>query len=215
MTTATETDEPMTDQSGEVFDAELHASKPDGSPALKTDGTFRKKRRDAGGARSSSSASRSTRSRSTPSAPAGVPRALKEQHQRHVKAIKDAAGIGLLIGGFASPIDAYTLEPLVDPFADALATVAQDNPQLAAAFDKLGGAGGMTTVLAIVGLATVQVLHNHDKIPEHVARMAGVKPKSEALAQMGAHAEQIKAAAAQRAAEDEAEQQWLKENGHA
>jgi hypothetical protein len=185
--------EPATDAAGDVFDPELHAAKPDGTPALKTDGTFRKKRKDAG--RRPTVTPTSARSKSTPAA--GMPKALQEQHARHVKGIKDAAGMPLMALSFASPVDAYTLSDLVDPFADALATVAQDTPQLAAVLDKLGGAGGWTTVAAIVGLGVVQVMHNHDRIPEHIARMVGAKPKREVVAlleQRGrAMAEQAKA----------------------
>lgn len=169
--------ETPTDASGEIFDPELHASKPDGTPALKTDGTFRKKRKDAGGARAGA-ASASTRSKSS-NPTAGMPKALAEQHAKHVRAVRDAAGMPLMALSFASPVDAYCLSELVDPFATALATVAQDTPQLAAMLDKLGGAGGWTTVAAIVGLGVVQVMHNHDRIPEHIARMVGAKPKRE------------------------------------
>lgn len=167
--------EPETDAAGEVFDPELHATKPNGEPARKTDGTFRKRRRDAGRRGPSASSSRSK----TSGPPAGTPKPLAEQHARHVQAIKDASGMPLMALSFVSPVDAYTLSDLVDPFATALATVAQDTPQLAAALDKLGGAGGWTTVAAIVGLGVVQVMHNHDRIPEHIARMVGAKPKRE------------------------------------
>jgi hypothetical protein len=183
-------DFPQTDSAGDVFDPELHAAKPDGTPAVKTDGTFRKKRRDAGRGRASAPRT-STRSKSTPAA--GVPKALQEQHAKHVKGIKDASGVPLMALSFYSPVDAYTLSELVDPFADALATVAQDTPQLAAVLDKLGGAGGWTTVAAIVGLGVVQVMHNHDRIPEHYARMMGAKPKREVEAILNQRAAAMRA----------------------
>lgn len=170
---------PATDAAGDIFDPEIHAAKPNGEPSVRTDGTFRKKRRDAGG-RSARRTSTTTRSKST-AAPTGMPKAMQEQHAKHVKGIKDASALPMTALGFISPIDAYTLTDLVDPFANAVATVAQDTPQLAAVLDKLGGAGGWGTVVALVGLATLQVMHNHDRIPEHVARIAGVKPKSETI----------------------------------
>lgn len=195
MTTAPET-EPVnehygvTDAVGEIFDPELHATKPNGEPALKTDGSFRKKRRDAGRRTSTPTSARTK----TTAPPAGAPRALKEQHSKHVQGIKDALGVPLMIGTFVSPIDAYTLQDLVDPFANALATVAQDDPKLAAALDKAGGMGGWTSILAIFSLGVVQVMHNHDKVPEHIARMVGAKPKSETLALMNQRAAQMRAA---------------------
>lgn len=190
--------EPETDAQGEVFDPELHATKPDGTPARKTDGTFRKRRRDAGGRRVGGS-STSTRSK-TSGPPAGTPKPLAEQHARHVQAIKDASGMPLMALSFVSPVDAYTLSDLVDPFATALATVAQDTPQLAAALDKLGGAGGWTTVAAIVGLGVVQVMHNHDRIPEHIARMVGAKPKRETEALLEQRAAAMRASQAEQGA---------------
>lgn len=186
-------DFPQTDAAGDVFDTELHATKPDGTPALKTDGTFRKKRRDAGQGRVGASSTRA-RTKTSASSTAGVPRALQEQRARHAKGIKDAAGVPLMALSFVSPVDAYTLSDLVDPFAEALAAVAQDTPQLAAVLDKLGGAGGWTTVAAIVGLGVVQVMHNHDRVPEHIARMVGAKPKREVEAILEQRAAAMRAA---------------------
>jgi hypothetical protein len=173
-------DFPQTDSAGDVFDPELHAAKPDGTPATRTDGTFRKKRRDAGRGRVGATRT-STRSKSTSAGgtSASASKLLAEQHARHAQAIKDGAGIPLMVLSFTSPVDAYSLSELVDPFANALATVAQDTPQLAAALDKVGGLGGWATVAALLGVAAVQVMHNHDRIPEDIARMVGAKPKRE------------------------------------
>lgn len=184
------TEQPATDAAGEIFDPELHAAKPNGEPALKTDGTFRKKRRDAGGSRRRSGPAATATARSSS---AGTPKPLREQHERHVRGIKDATGVPLMALSFVSPVDAYTLSDLVDPFAEALATVAEDTPQLAAALDKLGGAGGWATVAAIVGLGVVQVMHNHDRIPEQIARMAGAKPKREVEAILNQRAAAMRA----------------------
>lgn len=180
--------EPTTDAAGDVFDPELHATKPDGSPSLKTDGTFRKKRRDAGGGSTTSA-----RSKSSPPT-AGMPRALKEQHAKHVKGIRDSASVGLALLSFVDPVDAFCLESLVDPFADAVATVAQDEPRLAAALDKVGGLGGWGAVVAIVGLGAVQVMHNHGKVPEQVVRMMGGKPRREVEAILDQRAAAMRAA---------------------
>lgn len=175
MTTSPETlSEPATDAQGDIFDPELHATKPNGEPALKTDGTFRKKRRDAGQGRGSTSARTKTSA-----APAGMPKALAEQRARHIKGVHTAAAVVLTPLTFIQPVDAYTLGDLVPSFAEALADYAPENPQVAAALDKLAGGGGLFAVLAVVGLGAVQVMHNHGKVPETVARMVGVKPLSE------------------------------------
>lgn len=175
-------DFPRTDAEGAVFDPELHAKKPDGSPALKTDGTFRKKRRDAG------SASRATRTRTTSSRPkaaasgGGSPSASKllaEQRARHIKGVQTVAAGVLTPLAFFSPVDAYTLQDLVPSFAEAVADYAPENPQVAAALDKLSTGGGLFTVLAIVGVGALQVMHNHGRIREDHARIIGLKPLSE------------------------------------
>lgn len=184
-----DTTETVTDAAGDIFDAELHASKPDGTPAYKTDGTFRKKRRDAGGARRAAAAPRKS------SSTEGMPKSLKEQHAKHARAIRDAAAIPVTVLSFADPVDAYCVSELIDPFADALATVAQDQPQLAAMLDKLSGAGGWSAVVAVVAVGAVQIMHNHGKLPEHVARMMGAKPRREVEAIL-----QQRAAAMQRQA---------------
>jgi hypothetical protein len=170
VTTATE---PITDAAGDVFDPELHATKPSGEPARRTDGTFRKKRRDAGGRRTAAAAA--PRKSSTE----GMPRALKEQHARHVRAIRDSAAVPLTVLSFVDPVDAYCVSELVDPLSEALATVAQDQPQLAAMLDRLSGAGGWSAVVAVVAVGAVQIAHNHGKVPENIARMMGAKPRSE------------------------------------
>ena len=163
---------PITDANGDLFDPELHATKPNGEPSLKTDGTFRKKRRDAGGRPST---------RKTTAAPAaGGSKALAEQRERHVKGVMNTAAVVLTPLSFVSPVDAYTLSELTPTLAEALADYAPENPQVAAALDKLSAGGGLFAVLAVVGLAAVQVAHNHGKIPEQFARMIpGVKPLSE------------------------------------
>lgn len=167
--------EPATDAAGDIFDPELHATKPNGEPSLKTDGTFRKKRRDAGGKTSSAS----SRTKST-SSTAGGSKALQEQRERHVKGVMNTAAVVLTPLSFVSPVDAYTLSELTPTLAEALADYAPENPQVAAALDKLSAGGGLFAVLAVVGLAAVQVAHNHGKIPEQFARMVpGVKPLSE------------------------------------
>lgn len=201
--TDTLTDTPI-DSAGEVFDPEIHAAKPNGEPALKTDGTFRKKRRDAGRGRAAG-ATTSTRTKSTSTA--GGSRALQDQRNRHVKAVRDGAAVPLTLLSFVQPVDAYCLNELVPPFSEAIADYAQDNPQVAAVLDKVAGAGGLTTVLAIVALGVVQVMHNHDRIPAGVARMMGAKPKAEVEQLLKQRARAMQAEAEQAArweAEDEA-----------
>lgn len=208
MTTALDiapTDTP-TDASGEIFDPELHATKPGTSePSFKTDGTFRKKRRDAGGGASG------PKVKTAPTT--GMPRALKEQHAKHVKGVKDSAGVALAALSFASPVDAFSLEPLVDPFAEALATVAQDEPRLAAALDKVGGLGGWGAVVTVLALGTVQVMHNHGKVPEPVVRMMGGKPRREIEQLLDQRAAAMRAEQEEAARVDAEMRAWAEQQG--
>lgn len=174
--TVYDTAEPVTDAQGEVFDPGLHATKPDGTPARKTDGTFRKKRRDAGRGRRTASP---TTARASSTATAGAPRALKEQHARHVKAVQDTLAVPTALLSFVDPVDAYCASELTPMWAQALADYAQENPQLAAVLDKLATAGGVSTLLAVTMLTGVQFAHNHGKIPAQYARMMGAKPREE------------------------------------
>jgi hypothetical protein len=206
--------EAVTDSNGDVFDPELHASKPNGEPAVKVDGTFRKKRRDAGGRRASVTSS-STRTKST--APAGMPRALAEQRTRHIKGVKNAAAGLLMPLSFVSPVDAFTLSDLVDPFAEAVADYAPENDKVSVALDKLSAGGGLFTVLSLIGLGVVQVMHNHGQIPENIARMVGAKPVSETHKIMAQRQEAMEREAVARAAQDAADAraaaEWAAEQG--
>lgn len=181
-------DEPQTDAKGEIFDPEIHASKPDGTPAVKTDGTFRKKRRDA--RRSSSSSARS-------SAPAGTPRVLKEQRERHVRAVTDLAALPTMVLSFVDPVDAYCAQQLTPQLAEALADYAMDNPQLAAVLDRASGSGGLLSVLAVVVVGGIQFAHNHGKVPEQYARMMGATPRREIEAVLEQRARAMRAAVGQ------------------
>lgn len=195
--------EAVTDSAGDVFDPELHAAKPNGEPAVKTDGTFRKKRRDAGGRRAAGATRTTTRTTRTSSS-SGVPKALAEQHARHVKGVQNMAAGLLLPLSFVSPVDAFTLSDHVPMLAEALADYAPENPQVAATLDKLSAGGGLFTVLSVVSVMALQVTHNHGVIPEHMARMVGVKPLSETRKLMQQRADAMeREAEAQRAYDEE------------
>jgi hypothetical protein len=170
-------EEPMTDAAGDIFDPEIHAAKPDGSPSTKTDGTFRKKRRDAGGASRPRSASATSRPRSASAA--GGSKVLAEQRARHIKAVTDIAAVPTMLLSFVDPVDAYCAQQLTPQLAESLADYAPENPQLAAFLDRASGSGGLLSVLAVLVVGGVQFAHNHGKVPEQYARMMGAKPRHE------------------------------------
>lgn len=166
-------DDAETDAAGEIFDPELHAAKPDGTPARKTDGTFRKKRRDAVGARRRATPLTSRTKGPSPSRDAANRRA------KHVKGVKDAAAVPVMALGFVDPVTAYVVNDLVSPFAEAAADYAQENELLAGWLDKASTGGGLLALLGIVAYGGAQVAAVHGKIPEGVARGFGLKTRSE------------------------------------
>ncbi|TFV29513.1 hypothetical protein E4K10_49955 [Streptomyces sp. T1317-0309] len=63
----------------EIFDPEIHATDKDGNPSMNKDGSFRKKRKDAG--------NRGSRTASAPKAstPSGAAGAAHERYRRNVE----------------------------------------------------------------------------------------------------------------------------------
>jgi hypothetical protein len=168
----------QTDAAGDVFDPEIHSAKPDGSPSLKGDGTFRKKRRDSGGRRAGGVRA-VTRPRTPSTSAPSSSRVVEQQKARHAKAVTDVAGPIILGLSFVDPVDGYCAAEIAPMFAEALAGYAQESPRTAAVLDKLASAGGASALVAVAGLAFVQFASNHGKIPPQYARMLGATPRAE------------------------------------
>lgn len=185
-------EDPQTDAAGDIFDPEIHAAKPDGTPSLTTGGTFRKKRKDAAGRRRTTSAT--SRPRSSGGG-ASASKVLAEQRARHVRTVTDVLAVPTMLLSFVDPVDAYCAQQLTPQLAEALADYAPENPQLAAVLDRAAGSGGLLTVLAVLVVGGVQFAHNHGKIPEQYARMMGATPRHEieAILQQRARAMQQQA----------------------
>jgi hypothetical protein len=166
--------------SDEIFDPEIHATDREGNPSLNKDGSFRKKRRDAGKS--------GARSKTAKAAPA-------DDRARYAKAVQEALAIPVMVASFVDPVDGYCAAELSPVFADAIAGLAVENPQVAAVCEKLAIGGAAGAVAAVVLMAGVQFAHNHGKIPEHLARMAGAKPRREIEAILRARGEQLAAQA--------------------
>jgi hypothetical protein len=173
----------------EIFDPEIHAVDKDGNPSLNKDGSFRKKRRDAGGR---SARSTSTRSKSS----AGAAKAPSDR-ERYAKGVRDALAIPTMGLAIADPVDGYCAAELSPMFADAVAGVAVENPQLAAVCEKLAAGGAIGNLVGVTLLIGVQFGHNHGLIPENIARMAGATPRREIERLLKQRGEQL----AERAAE--------------
>lgn len=153
--------------SEEIFDPEIHSTDKDGNPTLNKDGSFRKKRRDAG----KSTRSSSTRSKSSSGG------AKVDDRERYAKGVRDFLAIPTMGLAIADPVDGYCAAELSPLFADAVAGVAVENPQLAAVCEKLAAGGAIGNLVGVTLLIGVQFGHNHGLIPENIARMAGATPR--------------------------------------
>lgn len=165
----------------EIFDPEVHATDKDGNPSLNKDGSFRKKRKDAG------------RSIAAPKAPAPGGKSSANR-ARYAKGVADFLAIPTMILAVKDPVDGYCAAELSPLFADAVAGVAVENPQVAAVCEKLAGGGAVAALAGVALLAAVQFGHNHGLVPEHLAVMAGAKPRRDIEAMLKARGEQLAAA---------------------
>lgn len=179
--------------SDEIFDPEIHAADKEGNPSLNKDGTFRKKRRDAGGR-----AARSARS----SASSAGGKAPANDRERYAKGVRDFLAIPTMGLAIADPVDGYCAAELSPMFADAVAGVALENPQLAALCEKLASGGAIGTLVGVTLLIGVQFGHNHGLVPEHIARMAGATPRRDIEKLLTARGDQLRNQAAEQAAQD-------------
>lgn len=165
----------------EEFDPEVHATETDGRPKVTRDGRLAKKRgpkstgaapRAASPRRPSSSRTRSTSSR--PKAPDFRP---------------GINGMFQLLAAplaFVQPLDAYAVATHGPNIAEALNDLAQERPEIAVVLQRILAVGPYGALLAATVPLVVQLLHNHDVIPEQAATgIPGVAPKSELLNVLG------------------------------
>lgn len=176
--------------SDEIFDPEIHAVDKDGNPSMNKDGSFRKKRRDAGTAKSS----RTARPK--------VAGALGTARDRYRKGVANFLAIPAAVATMVDPVDGYCASQLIDPMAEAVADWAVEDPRVAAAVEKLAQAGPVGAVLGVVVMGAVQFAHNHGKIPEPMARAMGATPRSVIEQKLRQRGEQLQA---QQRAEAEAQ----------
>lgn len=150
--------------SDEIFDPEIHAADKDGNPTLNKDGSFRKKRKDAG---------------TRPAKPTSAKGTAADPRARYVKSVSDVLVIPAGLLSLVDPVDGYCATELVPLWADALADVAVEQPQLAAVLDKLSGVGAVGGLAAVALLSVFQFGSNHGKIPPSIAGAFGAKPREE------------------------------------
>ena len=157
---------------GEIFDPEIHATDRKGNPSLNKDGSFRKKRVDAGAGK--------TRSRPRPSA--GTSHAGCPPPRRPPCSWRSVAEfLSLPTAGVAmvDPVMGYAATEVAPMWAEALADLAVERPQFAAVLERLGGVGAVGGVITVGVLTFVQFGHLAGKVPPHIAKTLGCKSREE------------------------------------
>lgn len=160
---------------GEIFDPEIHATDKDGNPSVNKDGSFRKKRRDA------------SRVAAAPASSEG--KRAADQKAAYRRSVQGILQVPATILSLVDPVDGYCAAQLVDPWAEVLADLAGEYPQLAAAIERASVAGPLAGLIGVGLMTAVQFAHNHGKVPAHIAAMVGARPRADIekiLAQRGA-----------------------------
>lgn len=80
---------------------------------------------------------------------------------------------------FTAPHDAVAVATHGPNIASAVNTLAQERPEVAAALEKVLKVGPYGALIGAVIPLAVQIMHNHNVIPEHMATQLGATPKRE------------------------------------
>lgn len=165
------------DQTTEEFNPEIHQVDAEGRPVVKSDGTYAKKR----GPKSSPRAASSPR-RPKAAAPRAGTRPKAPDFRPGINGMFQLAAAPL---AFAQPLDAMAVATHGPNIAEALNDLAQERPEVAAVLQRIMSVGPYGAVIAAVLPLVMQILHNHDMVPEAAAeKVPGVVPKSELLAML-------------------------------
>ncbi len=144
------------------FDPAIHATDKEGNPRFNKDGSLRKRRSDAG-ARSS------------------APKTAKAPNNAHKRYFDGVSGLMQIASAgvaMASPVDGFCVAQHTPPIANAVADLAVDRPEVAAALDKILAVGPYGALIGAVLPLVVQIAHNHNRVPEEMAKALGATPKS-------------------------------------
>lgn len=165
----------MNETETEIFDPEIHAVDKDGNPSLNKDGTFRKKRSDAGrkktAAAAGSTTARSTRKR----AAAGG----SGQRARYADGVAGLLQVPAAVLAIVDPVDGYCVAQHTPHIAGAVADLAVERPEVAAALERVLAVGPYGALIGAVLPLAVQIMHNHGLLPESMATAMGATPRTE------------------------------------
>lgn len=190
---------------GEVFDPEVHATKRDGSPSKNRDGSFRKKRRDASAAKTATTA----RTRSSTGS-----KTRDQQRAGYVKSVAGVLQVPATLVALVDPVDGYCAGELVQPWSEVFADLALEYPQVAAAIERTSAAGPLAGVIGLGLLTLGQFAHNHGKVPEHIARMVGARPRKDIEQLLKQRGVQLAAEAEERKRQEAEVSEWEEQMEH-
>jgi hypothetical protein len=183
------------DSASEIFDPEIHAVDKDGNPSFNKDGSFRKKRKDAG-KRGAGAAAPTAR----PASAAG--KVLADQREHYKKSVSDFLAVPVTLASLADPVMGFAGSMVAPLWADALADLAMEQPRLAAALEGAGKLGAVGGVVGVGVLTLVQFGHLAGRVPANVAQMVGAKTRPEIEKIMEQRGIQMAAEAAERKRQD-------------
>lgn len=185
----------------EIFDPEIHATDPKtGEPSLNKDGSFRKKRKDAG-----------ARKTAAPKTSSGGGNSTRDRYKKNVDQF---LGVPVTLLSIKDPVLGFAASELAPMWSEGLADLAVDYPQLAAALDRAGNLGSAAGLLGAALMTGVQIGNLMGKVPDHMAKMMGARTRPEIeqiLQQRGvqlAEQSQRQAAEAEQHGQAEAEKAW-------
>jgi hypothetical protein len=170
----------------EIFDPEIHSVDKEGNPTLNKDGSFRKKRRDAGQKLSTPRTPRAAKP--SPTAATG---AAAVQRGRYVKAVTDNLAPLAVVVSLVDPVDGFCAQQLTPMWGEVLADLAMEQPKLAAVLERAAGFGAVGGAVALGVLTVMQFSHNHGKVPAPIVRMVGGTPREEIEQMLQQRGEQL------------------------
>jgi hypothetical protein len=109
-----------------------------------------------------------------------------------INGLLQIAAFPLALGGKVRPalaLDAAAISIHGPGIADALNTIAQERPEVAAALDRILSVGPYGLLIGAVIPLVAQFATNHKKLPDSVAVSMGAVPREQLSAELRAHAE--------------------------
>ena len=122
---------------------------------------------------------------------AAAPRGRKPKKPDYTEGINGLFQLVSVPLAFTAPADAYAVAAHGPNISKAVNDLAQERPEVAAVLDKVLKVGPYGALLGAVIPLAVQIMHNHNVIPEQMATQLGAHPKREIDAYLKQQAEEL------------------------